>query len=486
MKRTADDSSPRNEQYPKIPAQNPSVNPQNTTTPQPLTHELYEQLADHLLKKDFESATRIAGVSDIEQLAQLAYTKQETLLMHAAISGNFELIQVLLSNVSNPDALASLKDEYGYTALMHATASCDNKTGSIHDIYNAHLKSIKELFHGVHNRDALASLKDHVKIELMDAIDNKHIKSIKALLHGVKNPDALASLKNIHGEHVLASAAEHNYFLAIEAILSGVNNPDELACLIDGEGQIALMYAANNNHRESIKAILSSVSNTKQLACMRNQDDCNALDLAASTGSPQTIQALLDYVNDPIELIYSSCNNGKTALMLCIYNDKEDDYIYSNPITAILEKIYKVGQEKANEIRNLGPRKFLLDEKKNALKVPSIDPLIFLKDSNGMNALRVPSIDSLIFLKDSEGMNAFMLAAKVKNIEAVLTLLIWTTDNLALFTEKNNSQQTALDFVDENMCDLLIENLEELKISMDIRNLDDLLTILRKHKASFH
>ena len=103
-----------------------------------------------------------------------------------------------------------------------------------------------------------------------------------------------------------------------------------------------------------------------------------------------------------------------------------------------------------------------------------------------MNALRVPSIDSLIFLKDSEGMNAFMLAAKVKNIEAVLTLLIWTTDNLALFTEKNNSQQTALDFVDENMCDLLIENLEELKISMDIRNLDDLLTILRKHKASFH
>lgn len=466
MKRTAIDSSPRNEQYPEISEQNQSLNPHHTTYPQPLTHELYQQLADHLLKKDFESATRIAGVSDIEQLAQLANTKQETLLMYAAISGNFELIQVLLSNVSNPDALASLKDEYGYTALMHATASYDNKTGSIHDIYNAHLKSIKELFHGVYNRDALASLEDHVQIALMDAIDNKHIKSIRALLHGVKNPDALASLKNNYGEHVLAYAAEHNYFLAIEAIFSGINNPEELACLKDGEDQIALMYAATYDYGESIKAILSSVSNTKQLACMRTPDDCNALDLAASNGSPQTIQALLDYVNDPIELIYSSCNNGITALMLCIDNDYEDDDIYSNVITAILEKVQRVRREKANEIHNLGPRKFLIDEKK-------------------INALRVPSIDSLIFLKDSKGMNAFMLAAKANNIVAALTILIWTTDNVALFTEKNNSQQTALDFVDEDMCDLLIENLEELKISMELQDIDGVISLLENHKANY-
>ena len=418
MKRTLSNPNLRNPQFPEFPELNQSVNPHHTTTPQPLTDELYQQLADHLLKMDFESAMRIAGVSDIEQLTQLANTNQETLLMYAAIAGNFELIKILLSNVSNSDALASLKDENGHTALMHATY-------------------------------------------------NKHVESIKVLLHGVNNPDALASLMNNYGEHALISAAMENDYKIIEAILSGANHPEELACLMDGEDQIALMYAVSFDHEESIKAILSSVSNAKQLAFMKNPDGYNALMLLASIGSPKSIQTLLDYVKDPIELIYSSSNKGTTPLMLCIENEVEDDDIYSNAITAILEKVQRVLREKANEIHNLGSRKFLIDEKK-------------------INTLRVPSIDSLIFLKDSEGMNAFMLAVKANNIVAALTLVIWTTDNITLFTEKNNSQQTALDFVGEDMCDLLIENLEELKISMDLHDLDDVLTTLEEHKARFH
>ena len=79
-----------------------------------------------------------------------------------------------------------------------------------------------------------------------------------------------------------------------------------------------------------------------------------------------------------------------------------------------------------------------------------------------------------------------MYAAKANNIVAALTLLLWTTDNVALFTEKSNADKTALDFVCEDMCDLLIENMKNPEISMDLHNLNDLLTILREHKARFH
>lgn len=438
-----------------------------------LTDDFYAKLINPLEDKDFDQALWIAGVHELKDLLLLTDRLGNTLLHTAAKRNDIELIKVLLSMVDNPDDLAGMKDIFGNTPLIAAAKKGNSK--SIEEILDGvkdpeqhifersnfdetsmmaaagagSVESIKVLFNRVKDKDKdkLASIKDeNGRTALIHAVIHDEAESIKTILNQVKNPDALACLRDNKRNHALTIAANNNSFLSIEALLGGVKYPDTLAHMEDGEGDIALTYASTYNFYESIEAILTNVSNASQLILKKNLNGFNSFMLAASNGCAKTIKALLNRVEDPIELIYASSNKGETVLMICISNENEDNNINSNVINAIFEKVQEVQREKAREISD---------------------------------------IETLIFLKDIEGMNAFMLAARAKNTIAALTLFNWTTDKLALMQEKNINNKTALDYLNEEMCDELIEKLENQELSAHIHDAELILSLLQKQKACF-
>jgi len=230
----------------------------------------------------------------------------------------------------------------------------------------------------------------------------------------------------------------------------------------DSEGRTALIHAISHNHLKSIKAILNNVNNADQLAFMKNKDDYNALMHAAVCGDYYTITTLLDHVKNPIELIYSSNSDGETALMVCSKN-RFIDNTDSNSITAMLENVKKIR-----------------------------DPYYKFSPTypKGKNSYIPLNLDSLIFIKNTKWMNAFMIALTVNNIRAALTLLNSTTDILRLFSEENLEQCTVIDLFHKeygvDMCDALIERVEQLQISNNSEDLDTVMWLLRERKARFH
>jgi plasmid maintenance system killer protein len=87
-------------------------------------------------------------------------------------------------------------------------------------------------------------------------------------------------------------------------------------------------------------------------------------------------------------------------------------------------------------------------------------------------------------------MNAFMIALTVNNIGAALTLLNSTTDILRLFTEENLEQRTAIELFHKeygaDMCDALIEKLEQLQTSNNSQDLDTIMWLLREREARYN
>jgi ankyrin repeat protein len=225
----------------------------------------------------------------------------------------------------------------------------------------------------------------------------------------------------------------------------------------DEDGMTALMLAASHNNAESIKALLSNVNNATQLAFMKNKDDYNALMLAVFDGSTETINALLDHVKSPAELIYFSNHSGTTVLMLCAQNENIDD-TDSNVMTVMLER---------------------------ATKVRDPNYRMSTKYKKGGNTFISLEPDSLIFLTDINGKNAFMVAAEESNDVALVTLFNWTTDKLGLLKEKNNSQRITVDLLDPDQCHKLIEEMEVHRESMDLQDVDAVLTLLQKQMAHF-
>ena len=128
MKRTSSDSSQRNLTPPVYPQwaqqQNIQTNQPNNEhyaiALPPLTDDLYAQLVDPLLRKDFERAMQISGVKNFSELLQLKDAYRRTLLMFAGMRGDVELIKIILCSASKPDVLASMTDANGMSALMHA------------------------------------------------------------------------------------------------------------------------------------------------------------------------------------------------------------------------------------------------------------------------------------------------------------------------------------------------------------------------------
>ena len=585
MKRTSSDSNFRNltpTPYPQWVQQqnNQTIQPNNEhylIDPPILTDDLYAYLVDPLSRQDFERAMRIAGVKNLSELLQLTDTYKRTLLMFAGMSGNTELIKILLSSASNPDVLASMKDANGMSALIHAIkrrkpepikALLDNvknpeqlifmtndenkaalrlaiEQSVISDLYgnygiiiehypemverenkyqtesikvllsyvsdkdalirgqdvdgremlkyalrldNAELlkilldsvnnpeelltmqdsegknlllyaaskgkvKSIEVILRSVKNPDALASMKDvNGMTALICAVANCNIKSIKAILSGVKDPDALASIKDANDMTALMYATLGYKDIFVKTLLDGVNNPDALACVKDENGKTALGYAIEYGG-ETVNAILSNVSNADHLIWMKNDKGMTLLNQAAKEGSNTTAQALLDYVKNPAELIFFPDNDGKTALIRSTKNGNIDEFNV-DVVTTMLEGATKV----RDPYYRMSP-----------------------KYKKGKNAYISIDRDALIFLKDSKGMNAFMYAVKYSNEHTMLKLFNWATDKLALLEEKNNANETALDLIEEEFCDHLIEILEE----DNSKDVDVLLALLIEKKASF-
>ena len=87
-------------------------------------------------------------------------------------------------------------------------------------------------------------------------------------------------------------------------------------------------------------------------------------------------------------------------------------------------------------------------------------------------------------------MNAFMKALEGNNIGAALILLNSTTDILRLFTEKNLEQRTAIDLFHKDhgvdMCDALIERVEQLQLLNNSEDLDIIMSLLRERKARYN
>jgi hypothetical protein len=103
MKRILSNLSPRNLTPPAYLNPNQQADENHTTplyafSPPLLTNDLYTQLADILLKQDFEAAVRIAEVRDLTDIFFLTDAYQKTLLMFAVEGGNTILIKILLSN----------------------------------------------------------------------------------------------------------------------------------------------------------------------------------------------------------------------------------------------------------------------------------------------------------------------------------------------------------------------------------------------------
>jgi ankyrin repeat protein len=303
------------------------------------------------------------------------------------------------------------------------------------------------------------------KTSLILAARSNSAKAIKAILRIVNNPDKLASMQDIRGNTALIEAAEDNSVESIKAILHNVNNPEALVCITNAYGMTAMMHAAGFFEPDSLIAILDNVNNVNQLAFMKNKDDYNALMLAADLGRYRSINVLLDRVKNPTELIYFANDDGKTALMLACHEKWEDESVYDfkvDTINAILKREKKV----RDPSQQISPT---YSKRKN-----SYIPL---------------DNDSLIFMKDSEGMNAFMFAMQSNFGSAALELLNWTSDKLSLFTENNIKQLTALDLISEEwyeeICDELIENLENLDISDDSQNINDALSLIENHIPTF-
>jgi ankyrin repeat protein len=421
--------------------------------------------------------TLLANVKNPEQLICMKDLNGWTALMHAADRHDYVSIKVLLEGVSDPEQLIFMTNDDNKTATTLAMdkqyrheffedeseSYDDEELEHIHQVHIVQLESIKALLSGVTNKDALICRQDAGgNSMLMHALRLDNAELVKFLLSSVNNPEAVISTNDSKGMNLLMRASSSAKAKSIEVILSVGKNPEAFAMNRDSKGMTALMHAIGQHHPISIKAILSNVNNPDKLALMKDKHGNTALMQLAAYGYSKPVTALLDYVKNPIELIYSSMPDGTTPLMLFIKNLRIVD-IDSNPITKILEKLKKVRDPNFR-----------------------FSP----KYRKGKNAYISLPPDSLIFMKDSKGMNAFMFAVQRIGTLAASTLLISTTDKLELFTAKNNDQLTALDLLHpeygEEMCDALIERVEQLQISNNSQDLDTVMWLLRDRKARFH
>ena len=346
-----------------------------------LTDDLYLQLVDSLSAKDFETAMRIAGVRDLQELYELTNQDQETLLIVATKEEDTEVVNALLNKLSNPDSFAHIQDKYGCTALMYA-------------------------------------------------VRTNNTELIKALLCSVNDRDMLACMKDNYGHTALMHAAVANEPESITTLLSMVKNPEALAFMTDEVGMNALMLAAYRDCAESIIALLTSVRNGKNLAFMKNVSDFNALMLAALGNHTESIKALLDNINNPEDLVYFSNNKGITALMICCKNENGFDF---NPhgIITMLDKVKKVrNPDSLIFLKDInGMNAFMIAAKENNdLAVATLfhwatDKLALLKEEDIKQRVSVNLIHPVLCAGLIRLVNGNRISVEAQDLNEVLYLL---------------------------------------------------------------
>ena len=421
--------------------------------------------------------TLLSFVNDRDKFICMKDLNGWTALMYAAHFHDYVSIKNLLEGVSDPEQLIFMENNDNETAITLAmetrnryvsfsdeSEDCDEQElEGLHKAKTIRVESIKALLSVVKDKNAFICKQDadgETMLSLTLHLDSAEL--IKFLLDSVNNSDELLTMKDAQGKNLLMHAASSGKAKSIEVILSVVKNPEAFAMIRDSEGMTALTHAIMSGETKSIKAILSNVNNPDQLAFMKNQKGYNALMLEAIVGGYYTTKALLNHVKNPAALIYSTDSKGNTALMLCCANQSIED-IDSNSITAMLEK--------AKEIR---------------------DPYykFSLTYSKGKKSYIPLNLDHLIFIKNAKWMNAFTIALKGNNVGAALTLLNSTTDILRLFTEVNLEQRTAIDLFHKEygveMCDALIERVEQLQLLNNSEDLDIVMSLLRERKAQYN
>ncbi len=308
-----------------------------------LTDDLYAQLVEPLSNQDFETAMRIAGVSSLQELYELACPHKRSLLIFAAAGGHTKVINALLSKLKNPDSFACMKDNFGHTALMFAAVSNQPE-------------SIKTLLNIVKDPETLASMTDEVGMSaLMLAAFRGYAESVTALLTSVRNGKQLVLMKNQSDFNALMLAAIYNQTDSIQAILDNVKNPEELVYFPNNDGKTALMICSRNEsdfefNPNGLIMMLETVKKIRDpdsLIFLTDINGMNAFMIAAEENNDLAVATLFHWTTDKLALLKQEDKKQRTAV------DLLDPVLCDGLIRLLVKKVMPIDSQDLDAVLSL-------------------------------------------------------------------------------------------------------------------------------------
>ncbi len=259
----------------------------------PFTSQVFPTVIAALIKNELENAMQISGARTIEELAYLTDEQGNTLLVHAAEHDHPKPIEILLSNVLNPQRLAQIKNNAGQSALLLAAK-------------NGHTNAITALLKGVKNRQQLAEqTDDQGNSALHYAASYGHPAAITAMLSDGINKQLLAEQQNNFGYSALMLAADKGHIEVITSMFSAVNNRQQLAEQINNFGQTVLMNALLSGASALvITKILESIEDPEKLIFHVNNEGLNSFTYALKRGHIDAAIVLFDKAKDKNTLLF--------------------------------------------------------------------------------------------------------------------------------------------------------------------------------------
>ena len=257
------------------------------------TSQVFPTVIAAINKNELENAMQISGARTIEELAYLTDEQGNTLLVHAAEHDHPKPIEILLSNVLNPQRLAQIKNNAGQSALLLAAK-------------NGHANAITALLKGVKNRQQLVEqTDDQGNSALHYAASYGHPAAITAMLSDGINKQLLAEQQNNFGYSALMLAADKGHVEVITSMFSAVNNRQQLAEQINNFGQTVLMNALLSDASALvITKILESIEDPEKLIFHVNNEGLNSFTYALKRGHIDAAIVLFDKAKDKNTLLF--------------------------------------------------------------------------------------------------------------------------------------------------------------------------------------
>ena len=293
------------------------ITPSSDAISQPqFTSQVFPTITAALIKDELENAIQISGARTLEVLAYLTDEQGNTLLAHAAEHGHSKPIEILLSNVLNPQRLAQIKNNAGQSALL-LTAK------------NGRANAITTLLKGVTNRQQLAEqTDDQGNSALHYAASYGHPVAITAILRDVSNAAQLAEQQNNFGYSALMLAADMGHVEVIASIFSAVNNRQQLAEQINNFGQTVLMNALLSGASALvITKILESIEDPEKLIFHVNNEGLNSFTYALKRGHIDAAIVLFDKAKDKNALLYKKNNPDQEAAIKMMKPEIQDIFL---------------------------------------------------------------------------------------------------------------------------------------------------------------